>query len=66
MDHGHVALTGTPEELFSKPEELRKIHLELPFAMQLQEQLRKQGVKLEQTITMEGLVEELCRLNLNR
>ncbi len=66
MDHGHVALTGTPEELFSKPEELRKIHLELPFAMQLQEQLRKLGVKLEQTITMEGLVEELCRLNLNR
>lgn len=66
MDHGHVALTGTPEELFSKPEELRKIHLELPFAMQLQEQLSKQGVKLEQTITMEGLVEELCRLNLNR
>ena len=66
LDHGHVALTGTPEEVFSRPEDLRKIHLELPFAMQLQEQLRKQGVRLKQTITMEGLVEELCRLSLNR
>ena len=62
----HGAMTGTPEEIFSRPDELKKIHLELPFAMRLREQLRKEGVTLDPTITMEGLVEELCRLNSKR
>ena len=66
MNKGRVALTGTPEEVFAKPEELKKIHLELPFALRLQNQLRKEGLTVKPVITMEGLVEELCRLNSKR
>lgn len=66
MNKGRVVLTGTPEEVFAKPEELKKIHLELPFALRLQNQLRKEGLTVKPVITMEGLVEELCRLNSKR
>ncbi len=61
MYKGKVAMCGTPEQFFADPSQVRKIHLELPFAMQMEEELAKQGLKLDRTITMEGLVEQLCR-----
>ncbi|NCB32704.1 MAG: energy-coupling factor transporter ATPase [Erysipelotrichia bacterium] len=63
MDEGHIAMTGTPEEIFRDEEKLRKIKLDIPFSLKLQEELRRQGVRVDRTITMEGLVEELCRLH---
>lgn len=65
MDEGHIAMTGTPEEIFRDEEKLRKIKLDIPFSLKLQEELRRQGVRVDRTITMEGLVEELCRLHSN-
>ena len=61
LDNGHVAMCGTPREFFSDPAQVKKIHLELPFALRMQEALEKEGVKLPKEITMEGLVEQLCR-----
>ena len=65
LNKGKVAMTGTPEEIFSRPEELKKIRLELPFSLKLQAELRKQGIKINPEITTEGMVDELCRLHLN-
>jgi energy-coupling factor transport system ATP-binding protein len=65
MNKGHVAMCGTPQELFSAPEQVKKIRLELPFAMKMREALKKEGIKLNKRITMEGLVEELCRYDSN-
>ncbi len=65
MDEGHIAMTGTPEEVFRDEEKLRKIKLDVPFSLKLQEELRRQGISVDRTITMEGLVEELCRLHSN-
>ncbi|MBO7703133.1 MAG: energy-coupling factor transporter ATPase [Solobacterium sp.] len=66
MNEGHVAMCGTPEEIFRDPAKLKKIHLELPFSLRMEEELKKEGVALPGCITMEGLVNELCRLNSNR
>lgn len=65
MNRGKVALCGTPEEFFKDADKLKSINIALPFAMQFEEELRRCGVRLNRQITMEGLVEELCRLHSN-
>ena len=39
MDHGRVALDGTPEQVFSERATIRRLKLELPFEMRLQDRL---------------------------
>lgn len=66
LSKGHVAMSGTPQELFADTDQVRKIHLELPFALRMQEALAREGIHLGKEITMEGLVEELCRYDSKR
>ena len=62
MQEGKIAADGTPKEIFSQVEKLKKIGLEVPPAAELAYELRKEGIPLEeQIITKEELVEELCR-----
>lgn len=49
MRKGRVALSGTPEEVFSHAEELRRMGLEAPFAARLAERLRARGVRVPWT-----------------
>ncbi|MDY4014891.1 MAG: energy-coupling factor transporter ATPase [Parafannyhessea umbonata] len=49
MLKGKVALSGTPEEVFSHAEELRRMGLEAPFAARLAERLRARGVRVPWT-----------------
>lgn len=65
MNDGRLAMEGTPQEIFDREKELKKIHLDIPFALQLSEELQKRGVPISRNITKEGLVEELCRLHSN-
>ncbi len=65
MNDGKIAMTGTPEEIFANEKKLKEIKLDLPFSLKLQKELVKKGLKLEKSLTMEGLVEQLCRLNSN-
>jgi len=65
MDEGHVAMTGTPQEIFRNEKQLQQMKLDVPFSLKLEEALRRRGVRLGRNITMEGLVDELCRLHLN-
>ena len=62
MQEGKIAADGTPKEIFSQVEKLKKIGLEVPPAAELAYELRKEGIPLkDQIITKEELVEELWR-----
>ena len=65
MDGGHVAMTGTPKEIFKDPAKLKKMKFDIPFSLKLSEELQACGLHVSSHITQEGLVEELCQLHSN-
>ncbi len=50
MDRGQVVMQGTPREIFSQVEELKKYHLDVPQVTMLAEELRIQGLELPKGI----------------
>ena len=50
IDSGHLVVSGTPKEVFSRTEELEKVGLDLPPITILTENLRKRGMDIEKTI----------------
>jgi energy-coupling factor transport system ATP-binding protein len=63
MDQGSVVMEGTPKEVFSKVEELKKYRLDVPQVTLLSEELKQAGLDLSDGIlTIDELVEELCQL----
>ena len=64
MDHGHVVMQGTPREIFSQVENLKKYRLDVPQVTILADELKKRGLDIPAGILKkEELVEALCRLN---
>lgn len=61
MNGGRVAMTGTPQEIFAQEERLKKIQLDIPFALRVEKELARRGIRLAEKLTIEGLVEEICR-----
>lgn len=60
MDSGHVVMQGTPREIFSEVEKLKKYRLDVPQVTELAYELRKSGVDIPAGIlTREELVEAL-------
>ena len=60
MDQGHIAMEGTPREVFSRVEELKALHMTLPQATLLADELKKRGVSLPDGIlTIRELLAEL-------
>lgn len=65
MEEGKIALEGKPREVFSKVGELKRLGLDVPQMTELAYELGKNGVKLrEDILTIEEMVDELCRLEL--
>lgn len=62
MDKGKVVMDGKPETILLNEKELVQLKLDIPFALKIVKELAKQGIKVADTITIEGLVEELCLL----
>lgn len=63
MDDGKIVAEGTPREVFSKVELLKKLGLDVPEMTELAHELIKSGVKVRpDVITIEELVEEICQL----
>lgn len=50
MNHGKVAMDGTPREIFSHGEELRAIGLDVPQAVELAQKLREKGFDVPEGI----------------
>lgn len=63
MDHGVIALSGTPKEVFSKEEELLDLGLSLPQVTLLGRELREAGMDIPRgIIKREELVNAICQL----
>ena len=63
MDDGKIAMLGSPREVFAHVDEIRALGLDVPEMMRLAAELRRKGLKLGAvTMTVEEMVEELCRL----
>ncbi len=60
MDKGKIVMDGTPKEIFSNVEELKKIGLEVPQVTELGYLLKQEGLPIEDGIlTVEELVREV-------
>ena len=63
MDHGHVVMEGTPREIFSQVDTLKKYRLDVPQVTILAYELKKRGLDIPAGILRkEELVEAICRL----
>ena len=64
MDQGELMMQGSPREIFSRVEEMKKCGLDGPQVTMLAHELRKSGLKLpEDILTREELVDALCQLS---
>ena len=62
FDHGHVAMDGTPEEVFSRPQELIDIGLSVPQSTAIAMALREKGMQLEGSVfTHEQLLRAVAK-----
>ena len=60
MDEGKIAMQGTPREIFSQVEQLKKLRLDVPQVTLLSYELQKRGIPLPDGIlTREELVNAL-------
>lgn len=63
MDEGRIVMQGTPREIFSQVELLKKYRLDVPQGTLLAHELRREGLDVpEGILSVEELVEQLCRL----
>ena len=62
MDDGHIVMEGTPREIFSQVETLKKYRLDVPQVTLLAHELKQSGVEIPDGIlTTEELVNALCQ-----
>ena len=66
MDDGKVVMQGTPGEIFSQVDTLKKYRLDVPQVTLLAHELKKAGLDLPAVIlSIEELVDNLCQLKSN-
>ena len=61
MDHGKIVMDGTPRQIFSRPEEIRKYKLEVPDITELAYRLHKSGAPIPQFVLGEEEFMEAIR-----
>ena len=54
MSKGHVVMEGTPKEVFSQTEKVRALHLDVPQAAELRDELAKAGIPMPEGIIDTG------------
>jgi energy-coupling factor transport system ATP-binding protein len=63
MDQGEIILNGTPREVFSEVEKLKKIGLDVPQMTELAYELKQSGIPIkDDLLTIEEMVDEICQL----
>ena len=63
MERGHIAMQGSPKEIFSESDKLKHLRLNVPEIVEIAEGLRRGGMPLREGIlTAKELVDELCQL----
>jgi len=60
LDKGHIALDGTPGEVFAQVEAIKALGLDVPPMAELAMELRRKGMTLgDNILTVEDMVKEL-------
>ena len=54
MSEGRIAMEGTPKQVFSQVDQVRALHLDVPQAAELRDELVKAGVPMPEGIISEG------------
>lgn len=63
MEEGQVILEGTPREVFSEVEQLKKLGLDVPQVTELAHELIKEGINIPKDIlSVDEMVMHLCQL----
>ncbi|WP_338028366.1 energy-coupling factor transporter ATPase [Crassaminicella indica] len=63
MEEGNIVLEGTPKEVFSQVDTLKKLGLDVPQITELAHQLKKEGMNIPTNIlTIDEMVNYLCQL----
>ncbi|GAA4723857.1 energy-coupling factor transporter ATPase [Brevibacillus fulvus] len=66
MRQGKIFMQGTPRNVFADVTRLQETGLDVPLAVRIQHYLSANGVPIPPLLHQKELVEELCRLFLNR
>lgn len=63
MEKGKKVLEGTPREVFTKVDELKRTGLDVPYMTELSKELIESGLKIDSDIlTVDEMVDKLCQL----
>ena len=63
MDHGRLAMDGTPAEVFSREKELKSMGLALPDSMEIAMRLRAAGLNIKaECLTMDEAADEIAKV----
>ena len=63
IDHGEAVMSGTPKEVFSKIDAMKRLGLDVPQMTELAHELRAVGYDIPPDImTVDEMVEAICRL----
>lgn len=62
LDEGEILFEGTPKEIFKHKEKLIEIGLDIPFALKVSSRLQKDGINIDDCLSIKELEEQLCQL----
>lgn len=65
MSKGQAVMRGTPQQIFAREKELAAIQLDIPFARKMADELKRKGLPFSDALTIEGLVNDVCRYASN-
>ena len=60
MSKGHVVMEGTPKEVFSQTEKVRSLHLDVPQAAELRDELVKAASRCRRASSTPANAHRLC------
>jgi len=66
INEGAVGMVGTPQEVFRNQTVMEKMKLDIPFVYKIRNGLNKKGFKLSDTLSMEGMADEICQYALKK
>ncbi len=62
LNHGVVEMEGTPKEVFAQEAMLKKMQLDIPFALKFSKAMQKEGFSSIHALTLDEVVNQLCQL----
>lgn len=62
LNHGVVEMEGTPKEVFAQEAVLKKMQLDIPFALKFSKAMQKEGFSSIHALTLNEVVNQLCQL----